>query len=81
MHVEVDFVDLVAVICPKGTATTNAALKKIIELDPPSKGVPMHQVELNHIQQARIPSFFDEKQGAAGIYVKTLPLLYRVMPA
>ena len=44
MHVEVSFVDLVIVICPRSAAATAAALKEIAALDPPSQGVPMRQV-------------------------------------
>lgn len=44
MHVEVDFADVVIVICSRSKRSTHLALDEIAELDPPSKGVPMRQV-------------------------------------
>lgn len=45
MHVEVDFVDVVVVICSRGKISTEAALRDIAAVDPPSNGVPMKQVK------------------------------------
>ena len=44
MRVDVDGVDLLAVVCAADQPGTQAALEHIIQVDPASEGVPLYQV-------------------------------------
>ena len=49
MHVAVDAVEVLLVLCGSGTRANRAALAHIARVDPPSRDVPMTQVGWRHV--------------------------------